>query len=270
MPRELRGSVVVVTGAASGIGRAIAKRCAHDGARVALLDIDEQGLREVAEEIERRGGKASQQTCDIRDAAACRDAIAAVVEAWGGVDVLINNAGISHHGLFSETDLDVIRRVMDVNFFGAVNCTHAALESIVARRGAIATISSVAGFAPLLRRTGYAASKHALHGFFDSLRAELRDEGVDVVLVCPAYADTAIDRHALGNTVQHGGSPSQPATTPKKTVGKLSSPEDVAAAVVDAIQRGRANVKLSWVSKSSYWLWTLLPTAYERIMRANS
>ena len=96
------------------------------------------------------------------------------------------------------TEPAVIRRVMEVNFFGAVHCTRAALGDLVRTRGLIVAISSVAGFSPLIARTGYAASKHALHGFFDSLRTELVDSGVDALLVCPAFIATGIERNALG------------------------------------------------------------------------
>jgi NAD(P)-dependent dehydrogenase (short-subunit alcohol dehydrogenase family) len=259
MPNELRNKVVVITGGGGGIGRATAERCAARGARVALLDVDETGLAQVAAVIISRGGDVETAVCDIRDRDACTEAIRAVIARWGGIDVLINNAGISHDGAFATTDVDVIRRVMDVNFFGAVHCTDAALDSIVERRGTIVAISSVAGYAPLIRRTGYAASKHALHGFFDSLRAELRDDGVNVLVICPAYADTAIDEHAIGADKRR-----------KKTVGRLLSSAEVAQAVVSGVEQRRERVRLSWVAESSYWLWTLLPATYERIMRRNS
>jgi NAD(P)-dependent dehydrogenase (short-subunit alcohol dehydrogenase family) len=261
MPDPFGGRVAVVTGAAGGIGRSIALSLARRGARVALIDIDEDGLDRVVGEIETQGAEAFAQRCDITSPEACRQAIEAVVDRWGGVDLLVNNAGVSHHSRAAETEPAVIRKVMDVNFFGAVHCTHAALPSLLERGGAVVAISSVAGFAPLVDRCGYAASKHALHGYFDTLRAELADQGVDVVLVCPAYADTSIDRHAIGAN----GSPVK-----KRTVGRLLSPDEVAEAVLEGVERRRRQVELSWVAKSSFWLWTLLPSAYERLMRSRS
>ena len=196
---------VVVTGAAGGIGRAVAQRFAEDGARVALLDLDGPALERTAEELRAAGAEVTAHLCDVRDAAACQAIIRRVIAEAGGIDVLVNNAGIAHRSLLAETDPLVIRRVMEVNFFGAVNCTTAALASLSARRGMIVAVSSVAGFAPLVGRTAYAASKHALHGFFDSLRAELAGTGTGVLLVCPSFVDTGIDAHALAGNGDPAG-----------------------------------------------------------------
>jgi NAD(P)-dependent dehydrogenase (short-subunit alcohol dehydrogenase family) len=170
----LAAETVVITGAAGGIGEALALRFAAAGRRVAVLDVDETGAQRVAAELEAQGTPALGLGCDVTVADDCRAAIAAVTRAWGGVDLLVNNAGITHLGRFRDTAPDVIRRVMEVNFFGAVEMTRAALPSLLQRRGAVVVLSSVAGFAPLATRTGYAASKHALQGFFDSLREEHR------------------------------------------------------------------------------------------------
>ncbi|MBW2234594.1 MAG: SDR family NAD(P)-dependent oxidoreductase, partial [Deltaproteobacteria bacterium] len=157
----MRDRSVVVTGAAGGIGAVLARRFAEEGARVALLDRDEAGARARAAELEAAGAHALALGCDVTAEEDCRAALAAVTERFGGVDVLVNNAGITHLGLFRDTDVEVLRRVMEVNFFGAVNCTKMALPSLLERRGRIVVLSSVAGFAPLASRTGYSASKHA-------------------------------------------------------------------------------------------------------------
>ena len=193
--RAFADRVVVITGGAGGIGAALGHAFSRGGARVALLDRDRAGLDRVVAELPM--GRAMGVPLDVCDEAACAAAMDEVCLAWGGIDVLVNNAGISHRSLFSDTDTSVLRRVMDVNFFGAVHCTAAALASIRARRGLIVAMSSVAGFAPLVGRTGYCASKHALHGFFDSLRTELRGDGVAVMMVCPSFIATQIDARAL-------------------------------------------------------------------------
>lgn len=251
---------VVITGGAGGIGRALARRFADDGARVALIDVDPVGLERATHDLRTGGAHVSAHLCDVRDSDQCRTAIDRIVAETGGVDVLINNAGIAHRSLVAQTDPTVIRRVMEVNFLGAVHCTTAALPSVTARKGVIVALSSVAGFAPLVGRSGYAASKHALHGFFDSLRAELSGTGTGVLLVCPAFVDSGIDAHALSGD---GGQ----AETAKATVGRLSAPSEVAEAVFAAVGRRQDLLVLSPVGKASYWLSRLAPRAYARVMR---
>ena len=186
-------------------------------------------------------------------------AIERVVAERGGVDVVVANAGITHISPFADTDVDVLRRVMDVNFFGAVHTVRAALPSLVERRGQIVVVSSVAGIAPLALRTGYAASKHALHGCFESLRVELRGTGVGVTMVCPSFVRTAIGDHALG---PHGDGP----TLPRTETGTPAEPSDLADAVFDATIRRRRLLLHSPTAKLSYVVARLWPSGYERIM----
>jgi UDP-glucose 4-epimerase len=257
--RDERARVVVVTGAARGIGLAIARRFAATGARVALLDRDAERVTLEAARLVGEGREALGLACDVCDETACARAIAEVEATFGGVDVAVANAGISHRSLFRDTTPAVLRRVMEVNFFGAVHLTRAAMPSLIAQRGAVVAISSVAGFAPLLGRTGYAASKHALHGFFDSLRAEVEPLGVSVTLVCPSYTDTDIDRSALAGD---GGA----AGTDKATVGRLATPDEIAEAVFTGVQRRARSVLPTRLSQSAYWLSRLVPSLYATVM----
>lgn len=257
--QSVQGKVVVITGAASGIGLSTARAFARQGARVALLDVNEAALEAARAALSGEGSEVLALRCDVCDEESCRAAMRAVDEAWGGIDVLINNAGMSHRSLLEATDSKVLHRVMNVNYFGAVHCTQAALASIVARRGSVVAISSVAGFAPLVGRTGYSASKHALHGFFDSLRAELKGRSVHVMLVCPSYVDTAIDAHALGGD-------GRPASKTKSVVGKLATPESVADAIVDGVAHRRDRVVLGLVGRSAWWLSRVAPSLYARVM----
>jgi NAD(P)-dependent dehydrogenase (short-subunit alcohol dehydrogenase family) len=197
---------------------------------------------------------------DITDPSACRSAVAATLAHFGALDGLINNAGISHRSLLAETNPDVIRRVMEVNFFGAANLTHAALAHIVAAQGFIVAISSVAGFSPLIGRTGYAASKHALHGFFESLRSEVEGAGVGVTLVCPSFIRTGIGTAATDGI-------GAPVSTPRITSGGESSPEEIAEWIFDGVAAGRKLLLPDNTSRKAWWLNRLAPEFYARIMK---
>jgi len=258
-PRRFAEAVVVVSGGGGGLGRALALRLARDGARLVVLDRDASAAANVAAEIEAQHGSALACACDVTDASACDAAVRATLERYGRLDVLVNNAGISHRSAFARTDPAVIRRVIEVNLFGAVNLTHAALPALLASRGAIVAISSVAGFSPLIARTGYSASKHALHGFFGSLRSEVRPQGIDVTLVCPSFIDTAIDRHALG-------ADGRAARHAQVTVGRRMTPEHVAERIVGGVAQRRPLLLIGATAWQAWWVSRLAPAWYERIM----
>lgn len=256
--RDFSGKVVVVTGGARGLGAAYARRFARDGAKLAVLDIDAAQAAALAAELA-RGGEALGLGCDVTDEAACARAIETVTERFGGIDVLVNNAGITHRSAFAKTDTRVFRRVMDVNLFGAIHCTKAALPSLLERRGLVIAVSSIAGIAPLFGRTGYAAAKHAVVGLFSSLRTELAPHGVHVLVVCPGFTATGIAAAALdgdGRTTGH----------PQSTVGRVATPESVAEAVHRAARTGRSLLVLTAAGKAAYVLGRLAPAVYERLM----
>ncbi len=262
--RNFAGQCVVITGAAGGLGQAMVGVFLQAGANVVALDRDAPSLDALQRATNARGPHQMSSlltaVCDVTQLPACEAAMAQATKRFGGIDVLINNAGIAHRSAFAETQVDVLRRVMDVNFFGAMHCTHAAIASLQQRKGMVITISSVAGFAPLIGRTGYAASKHALHGFFDSLRTEVEDDGVDVLIVCPSFIDTGIDRVALG-------ADGRAAAHARKTTGQATQPAEVASAILQAAQQRHQLLLFGLTAKAAWWLSRLWPTRYAATMK---
>jgi len=258
-PNNFKNKIAVVTGAASGIGAAISKTLAAKGAKLGMLDIDETAVTAAATELATGGMDAIGMGCDVARDAACKAAIDSIIAHYGGIDILVNNAGITQRSAFVDTRINVYRRVMDVNFFGSLHCTQHAISSLIARRGSIVIIESLAGVVPLLGRTGYCASKHALHGLFTSLRAELIGSGVHIMIVCPGFVQTRLQTRALdgdGRITRH----------PQSTVGKQDSPERVAEAVCKGIKKKNNLMVLSPVGKLAYWISRFAPHFYERLM----
>jgi NAD(P)-dependent dehydrogenase (short-subunit alcohol dehydrogenase family) len=258
--RSFDAKVVMISGAAGGLGAALCRCYAQAGARIAAVDRDAAGLDQLAAALQAGAAQVLTLPADITDAGACCAAVEATVARFGVLDGLVNNAGISHRSLLRDTEPATLRRVMEVNFFGALHLTHAALPHLLASRGVVVAISSVAGFAPLIGRTGYAASKHALHGFFDSLRSEVEAEGVGVTLVCPSFIRTGIGAAA---TDGHG----RPAGTPRVTTGGETSAEEIAARIFDAVARGRPLLLPDATSRKAWWVSRLAPALYARLMK---
>ena len=260
MPKlRLKEKIVVVTGAASGIGAAISRRFGQEGATVVLLDMNEEDAGKHERELVKSGIDAVSMRCDVSIEKDCRSVIGRIINRFGGIDILVNNAGITQRSLFASTQLSVFRRVMEVNFFGSLNCTKFAIESIIERRGMIIVISSIAGIGPLLGRSGYCASKHALHGLFATLRTELRDSGVHVLIVCPGFTQTNLQKRALdgnGSVTSH----------PQSRIGSQTSPGSVADAVFRAIRKRKHLLVLTPVGRVSSLLSRLFPKLYESIM----
>ncbi len=257
--REFSHKVVMITGAASGIGKALAYRFAAANCRLVLMDIDEESLQTAARELQSSGKEVFWRVGDVSNQEDCFRLVEEAIRKFGGIDVLINNAGITHRSAFRDTSLDVYHRAMNVNYFGSVYCTKAAIENLIQRQGMIIVISSIAGFSPLLGRTGYSAAKHALHGFFDSLRTELRGTGVDVLIVCPGFTDTNIGKNALGGD-------GKPTAHLQSRIGQSLMPDEVADRIYTSAEKGKSLLILSTVGKLSYFLTKLYPSLYAKIM----
>ena len=257
--RSFAGATVVISGAASGLGRALVLRFAGGGSRIVALDRDAAALELLRQELAAAGCEALTLPCDVTDEQACTSAMAAATARFGRIDAVINNAGISHRSPFEATGTAVLRRVMEVNLFGAIHLTRPALPSLRQSRGLIVAISSVAGYTPLIARTGYAASKHAVHGFFESLRTEVAADGIDVMLVCPSFIATGIDRNALGPD-------GRAVTHAQVVIGPQLQPDAVADRVFHGCERSQRLLLIGRTAWAAWWIGRLAPSLYERIM----
>jgi NAD(P)-dependent dehydrogenase (short-subunit alcohol dehydrogenase family) len=257
--REVAGRTVVITGGAGGIGRALARSFGRAGARIAIVDLPSSPLEEARQELEDVGIESVALPCDITDRDQVETTMDTVRDAFGGIDILINNAGIVHRSAFAETKPAVFRRVMEVNLFGALHCTQACMRDLIERRGLIIAVSSIAGLAPLYGRSGYAASKHAMHGLFESLGAEVSDQGVGVLMVCPSFVKSGLEASTLGADGKR-------IARPRSKVGQLGDPDDVAREVLKAARSGRKRLVLTPVGKTSALLSRIAPGLYQRLM----
>lgn len=190
--QPLRDKVVLITGGSSGIGRATALRMAGFGSKVVVAARNEAALREVVREANARGAEALAVEADVTDADQCRRAVEATVARFGRLDILICSAGLSMRTYFAGSDLAAIERVIRVNFFGTLYCTYYALPHVKRSRGSLVAISSLTGKRGIPSYAVYGASKFAVQGLYESLRLELKRDGVHVGVVSPGFVDTPL------------------------------------------------------------------------------
>ncbi|WP_312977638.1 SDR family oxidoreductase [Stutzerimonas nitrititolerans] len=252
--------VVLITGGCAGIGRALAERMAQAGARLVIFDLEQNALDGLVQHlVDHHNADVLGLRCDVSDSMAVQQAVALVLERFGGIDVLINNAGITHRSRVADTSLAVFERIMAVNFYGALHCTQAALPSLVARRGQIIVLSSLSQYAPVPDRAAYNASKHALHGLFETLRGELDGTGVHVMMVCPGYTATDLRKNVL---VGDGSTAPQPVLT----AGRVASPQDVAEAIYQGALRRRRLLVLSNLDWRARIIARCFPRLFEQLL----
>lgn len=228
----MKNKVVIITGASSGIGAELVRQLGRAGAKLVIAARDEQRLYALAQTYP---GTLVVPT-DVTDPDACKRLIERTVEHFGRIDVLVNNAGVSMWAKFEDiTDLTLFDRLMKVNYLGSVYCTHYALPHLKTSKGLIAAISSVTGKTGVPTRTAYAASKHAVQGFFDSLRIELMGSGVDVTVISPGFVQTEMRERALG-------ADGKPIVTSHLNEAEVMPVEDCVKVIVRALQRRRRDV----------------------------
>jgi short-subunit dehydrogenase len=253
--------VYAITGASKGIGAELARQLARRGARLVLAARDAAALERVAEECRNAGASAITVRADVTRERDCQAIAAGATLAYGRIDVLVNNAGATMWARFEDVhDLGVFERIMQVNYLGAVYCTAHALPLLRESRGLIVGISSLAGRVGVPTRTGYAASKHAMAGFFDSLRIELMGTGVGVTMIYPGFVATGIRENAAGPD----GLPIMVSPVRESEVMRV---EDCAARIVRAIDRREREVVMTARGKMGLWLRLVAPGVVDRIAR---
>lgn len=239
MNNLFKGKVVIVTGASSGIGEAISREFARNGSKVVLAARSEEKLSQIVNELKSDKYEATFIKTDVSIESDCKQLIEKTVEKYRGIDILINNAGVSMRASFLDVDLKVLHRLMNVNYWGTVYCTKYALPYLVERKGSLVGVSSVAGFHGLPGRTGYSASKFAMHGFLETIRIENLKKGLHVMIIAPGFTSTEIRKHALTeNGQEQGESP--------RDERKLMSPVYVAKWVLKGIRKKKRNKLLTW------------------------
>lgn len=255
----MKGKTVIITGASSGIGKALAENFARRGANVVLAARNEAKLLQLRDELKGINPEVLSVKTDVSNEAQCIALIEKTIERFGQLDILVNNAGISMRALFEETDLDVIRQLMDINFWGAVYCTKYALPFLLESRGTVVGVSSIAGYKGLPGRTGYSASKFALQGFLEVLRIENRKKGLHVLIACPGFTASNIRVTSLsGNGNQQGESP--------RDESSMMSAEEVAAHIVRAISRKKHRLILTSQGKITVMLNKFFPKFMDKMV----
>lgn len=252
-------TVTLITGAASGLGWAMARHWYAAGYQLVLADVDAKGLNARAIELNDTERVLIVPT-DITQADDIALLIQAVNERFGRLDILVNNAGITHRSPAHQTDPAVFRKVMAVDWQGAVELTMAALPLLRRSKGNIVCIGSMAGWMPVPGRAAYCAAKAALTQFFEVLRLELESDGIHILMVYPSFLDTPIDSNALG----HDG---KIANHPRSMIGNMRSPEWMAELIDKGLRRNKRRILPEPVSKFGSLLWRVAPDIYLRQVR---
>jgi len=256
-----KDKVVVITGASSGIGRELAYQLAEQGAWLSLAARNGERLTAVAKECQTRGGKAIAIVTDVSEQTQCAQLIQRTVENYDRIDVLVNNAGITMWANFEEvSDISFYEQIMRVNYLGSVYCTYYALPFLKKTKGQIIGISSLAGKNGIPKRSGYAASKHAMVGFFDTLRIELEEYGISVTMIYPDFVATETRKRAFGAD----GKPIGESPVKEREV---MSAEKCAQLIIQAAATRKRELMMTWRGKAGVWVKLIAPGLVDRIAK---
>ncbi len=248
--------VVAITGGTDGIGRALVESLLLMGAKVATCARNQDKLYDL--QVAHSTRPLHTILADVSRYDDCKQFIDSTISTFGGIDILINNAGISMRALMKDTDVSVIQKVMDINFYGTVYCTKLALDSIIERKGSIIGISSIAGYRGLPGRSGYSASKFAVNGWLEALRTEMMDHEVNVLWVAPGFTSSNIRNAALNSKGDsQGESPMDE--------GRMMSSEECAAHILKAIEKRKRTLVLTFTGKRAVFMNKFFPKLTDKL-----
>ncbi len=256
---DLKNKVVIITGASSGIGKACAEEFAKEKCKVVMTGRNAANLSAAAYEIRKKySAEILEVVSDVSVESDCKKIISETISRFGKIDVLIANAGVSMRAVFNETDVSVIKQLMDINFWGTVFCTKYALPEILKNHGSIVGVSSIAGYVGLPGRTGYSASKFAMQGFLGALRNENQKKNLHVMICCPGYTQSNIRKTALNKEGKPQGD------TPLSE-NKLMTSEEVAKHIVNGVKKRKRTVILTTQGKLTVFLSKFFPKLVDRL-----
>jgi short-subunit dehydrogenase len=257
MSSFFKNKVVAVTGGSNGIGKALVQLLLQMDAKVATCSRNQDNLYNL--QIANAGKPLHTLVADVSNINDCRNFINSTTNTFGGIDILINNAGVSMRALVKDAELDVFKKVMDINYYGTVYCTKLALPSIIERKGTVVAVSSIAGYRGLPGRSGYSASKYAVNGWMEALRTELLPDGVNVMWVCPGFTASNIRNTALNNVGQsQGESPMDE--------NSMMSAEECATHILNAIEKRKRTLVLTFTGKRTVFMNKFFPAWADKLV----
>ncbi|MCX6244067.1 MAG: SDR family oxidoreductase [Bacteroidetes bacterium] len=255
----MKDKVIIITGATSGIGKALAYECASRGARLVISGRNLEKLMEISEDLTHNGITVLPVKTDVVSETDCKELIRKTVEKFGQIDVLINNAGISMRALFEEVDLSVLKKLMDTNFWGTAYCSKYALPYLLQSKGSLVGVSSIAGFKGLPGRTGYSSSKFAMNGLLEVIRIENMKKGLHVLIAAPGFTSSNIRNVALSKDGNQQGE------TPLDE-SKLMPSETVARRIADAIEKRKRTLILTTTGNMTVLLNKFFPSFMDKMV----
>ena len=258
MSNFFNNKVVAITGGSDGIGKALIDALIPLGAKIATCGRNQDKLYNL--QLQYSNQHLHTVVCDVSNYNDCQNFIRSTIKVYDGIDILINNAGISMRSLLKDVEMEVIKKVMDINFYGSVYCTKLALPYILERKGTIVGVSSIAGYRGLPGRSGYSASKFALNGWLESIRTELADDGVNVMWVCPGFTASNIRNTALDS---NGNSQKESPMDEKS----MMSAARCAKHILSAIEKRKRTLVLTFTGKRTVFMTKFFPSLADKLVK---